>query len=293
MGWFGKLLGGTIGLAIGGPLGALGGGAVAPHAMATTHPRGPKTAAGRPTVRNVGSGVAAGGRPSGSRVAGSAGGAELRSAQNTTARPGGSASVTETRQAAFFLALFSILGKLAKADGRITAEEGEAIVRFLDRMNVYGTERQFAIRVFNEAKNSRYSVEDFARQFAEFTKGERDLRESLMDMLFQVAFADGELAPEEEAIIASVAGIVEVAPGTLESIRARYLPSADHAYAVLGLSQDASDQELRATYEQLAREYHPSRVGAGGMPDEFMAYARARYDDIQSAWNTLRKERGL
>lgn len=297
MSWFGKLLGGTVGLAIGGPLGAIAGGAIGHHVLDKKKQKaggrvsnGPETAVRSVRPPNTGS---SSWRPSGS--AASRGGVSPSSSNfpSSATTPAGAMTHVEQRQAAFFLALFSILGKLAKVDGQITAEEGQAIVRFLDRLSVYGQQRQFAIRVFNEAKNSRFSVEEFARQFAEYTKGEQDLRESLMDMLFQVAVADGVLGPEEEQLIQSVARIVEVPAHELSYIKSRYMTSTDHAYAVLALPPDASDEEIRRSYLQLTKEYDPDRVVRSGMPQEFIDYTTHRAREIAAAWEAIRMERGL
>lgn len=297
MSWFGKMIGGSIGLTIGGPLGAVVG-AVIGHNLFDKDSRGPQRRRrvewdaddGRTGGRSRGTGYSyqrssATGSGSSSRTSGGTG-------YGTSSRSS-SASGLEQKQAAYFLALFSILGKLAKADGRVTREEGEAVVTFLDRMGVTGDERQFAIRVFNEAKDARYDVSDFARQFAEMTAGQHDLRSSMVDMLFQIAIADNEFHPAEEAIINRVAEILGISASQRDSIRARYIGNAEHAYAVLGLSDAASDDEVRAAYRQLVQEYHPDRIVAQGMPQEFVEYATGRFQEIQTAWDQIKRARNL
>ena len=267
MGWFGKIIGGTIGfVTVGGPLGAIAGAAIGHH-LFDKQPRAIRSGTFGPG--NFGPG--------------------------TTGVPGGTAerNRAEERQATFFLALFSILGKLAKADGRVTREQGEAVVSFLDRMGVTGRQRSFAIRVFNEAKDSRYSVEEFARQFAEITRDQPDLRSSLMDMLYETALATRELHPREEEMINSVASILGISAAELRAIRDRHMGGADYAFSVLGLTPEASDEEIRRTYRQLVHEYHPDRIVAQGMPQEFVEYAGERFQEIQRAWDTIRNERGL
>lgn len=265
MSWFGKMLGGTVGLLMGGPLGAVAGAAIGHHLF-------DRDAVGSgPYFEREGwhdARPGASGRAGGFRAA-------------------------EQRQMGFFLALFSILGKLAKADGQVTREEGDMVVSFLDRMGVQGDMRRFAIRVFNEAKSAEYSAADFARQFAELSQGRHDLRSSMIDMLFQVALADGELHPAEEAMISEVAGILGISQTELAAIRRRYVDEADEAYSVLGLSPEATDEEVKQTYRRLVREHHPDRITSEGMPDEFAEYATERFQNIQKAWETIRRERKL
>lgn len=284
MGWFGKIIGGTIGLVtMGGPLGAIAGAAIGHH-LFDKQPRVMR-------LKQQGGGFGAG--TAGSGTGSQAGTGTGRSGSGVFGEQNAQRNRMEERQAAFFLALFSILGKLAKADGRVTREQGEAVVSFLDRMGVTGKQRSFAIRVFNEAKDSRYSVEEFARQFADITRNQPDLRSSLMDMLYETALATHELHPREEEMINSVASILGIPASELRAIRDRHLGGADYAFSVLGLTPDATDDEVRRMYRQLVQEYHPDRIIAQGMPQEFVEYAGERFQEIQRAWETIRKERKL
>ncbi len=276
MSWFGKMVGGTIGLMIGGPLGAIAGGAIGHHLFDKE-----SGAAHRDRVNDGGwqDGFGQSRSSAGQRPFGGAG--------------GGRAAEAEKRQMSYFLALFSILGKLAKADGHVSREEGEQVVAFLDAMGVRGDQRQFAIRVFNEARNSPYSAEDFARQFAEFSRRQPDLRSSMIDMLFRIALADGEFHPAEEEMIGNIARILGISDTELKTIRERHIAQTDQAYSVLGLSPDASDEDVKSAYRRLVQEYHPDRIVSQGMPEEFVEYATQRFQEIQDAWETIRAERRL
>ena len=91
---------------------------------------------------------------------------------------------SEQAQAAYFVCIFSILGKIAKADGVVTNDELKVVDDFINGMNISETEKQFAKQVFNEAKNSNYSVEDFASQFYQINSGQPAVLHSFLDVLF-------------------------------------------------------------------------------------------------------------
>ncbi len=264
MSWFGKLVGGTIGLMMGGPLGAIAGGAIGHHLF---DKNAEESSGYRQRIDPFGGGRVGGG--------------------------GFGPTTAEQRQMSYFIALFSILGKLAKADGKVTREEGDQVVHFLDQMGVRGEPRNLAIRVFNEAKNSPYSAEDFAQQFVQITGPQRDLHRAMIDMLFRVALADGEFHSAEEDLIGRVARILGMSDTELSAIRKRYVSETDKAYSVLGLTPDASDDEVKSAYRKLVQEHHPDRIVSQGMPDEFVEYATQRFQEIQDAWDAIRKERGL
>lgn len=58
-------------------------------------------------------------------------------------------------------------------------------------------------------------------------------------------------------------------------------------YAVLGLSRNASKEEIRKAYRDLAIKYHPDKVSHLG--NEFKELAEARFKEIQQAYQTLLK----
>lgn len=261
MGWFGKMVGGTVGLMIGGPLGAIAGAALGHHFIDVPGVGGTERIEGDAWSRR-------------------------------TARPGGIFGV-ENRQATFYVALFSMLGKIAKADGKVTRAEGDVLVSFLDEMGIRGQERQFAIKVFNEAKHSPYRIGDFARQFVGASRMYPQLRANLLDMLFRIALADGTLVAEEEEQIEEVARIFGLGSAEIDQLRRRYVGDADRAYSVLGVESSASDSEVRSAYRRLVQENHPDTVIGQGLPEEFVEHATKRFQEVQAAWETIKRERGI
>lgn len=266
MSWFGKVFGGTFGLFLGGPLGAVAGAALG-HLFFDSAKE------------------------------------QIRDEQGEGPRFTASA---ERAQAAYFIALFSLLGKIAKADGRVTKDEGDLVVSFLDRMRVTGRQREFAIQVFNEAKGIHYTVDELAEQFRQVTGGRRDLSFGLLEMLFQVAMADGTFHPHEEEQIRRVAEVVGVGEYEWNTLYHRYVrgaggearsasagPSLQEHYETLGVSEDATDEEVKTAYRRLAKDNHPDTLIAKGLPEEFVEYATERFQRIQNAWSEVKKARGM
>ncbi|MFO8063970.1 MAG: TerB family tellurite resistance protein [Spirochaetota bacterium] len=258
MSWFGKIVGGTLGLFVGGPIGAIGGAALGHYVFDRQE-----------GVERLGwDGQAAGGRWS--RV-----------------------TTQEQAQAAYFIALFSMLGKLAKADGTVSKAEGEAFKSMVNQMPLSADQRKFAINVFNEAKRSPYSIEDFAKQFSRITAGRREIHIQMIDMLYQLAAVDQHLHENEEAAIRSVSQILGISEDQVDGIKAKYFEDVGEHYKVLGISPSSSNDEVRQAYRELARQYHPDTVVSKGLPEEFVDYAHKRFKEIQNAYEAVKKERGL
>jgi DnaJ like chaperone protein len=72
-------------------------------------------------------------------------------------------------------------------------------------------------------------------------------------------------------------------------------PQSDEpdAYGVLGVARSATDEQLRAAWKQLMRENHPDSLAARGVPAEFIARANDKVARINAAWDRIKRERGL
>ena len=64
-------------------------------------------------------------------------------------------------------------------------------------------------------------------------------------------------------------------------------------YAVLGVSRDATDQEIRTTWRKLVRENHPDTLIAQGMPEDFIDVATEKVAAINAAYDEITKQRGM
>ncbi|MDB5367697.1 MAG: djlA [Rhodospirillales bacterium] len=64
-------------------------------------------------------------------------------------------------------------------------------------------------------------------------------------------------------------------------------------YAVLGLPKEVANDDARAAWKRLVREHHPDRLTAQGLPPEFITIATEKLARINAAWDRVAKERGL
>jgi uncharacterized tellurite resistance protein B-like protein len=73
---------------------------------------------------------------------------------------------TAKKQTTMFLTLFSMLGKVAKADGVITSDEIAVVDDYMKNgLRLEAGNRKLAIAIFNKAKNSPDSFEKYAQDF--------------------------------------------------------------------------------------------------------------------------------
>lgn len=217
----------------------------------------------------------------------------------------------ERVQTAFFTTLFSVMGHLAKADGRVSETEIELARDIMQRMNLGDEMRQAAIGLFNQGKQPDFVLNDVLRQFRKECHGRRNLMRMFAEILVHSAYADGSLDPAERRVLEQVR--VELGFSVREFqhieavvVNARYFgagaggqpPRADsgailrEAYAVLGVEQGDSDAKIKKAYRRMMNQHHPDKLVAKGLPEEMIKLATEKTQEIKQAYEVIKKQRG-
>ena len=190
----------------------------------------------------------------------------------------------------FMVAVIFLGAKLAKADGRVTRDEVAAFRRVfvIDEAG-----EKLAGKAFNVAKQSSVSYEFYAGQAAKhFGPGNRTL-DVVLEGLFVVAAADGEISTREEQMLHRIAEIFGCPAGQFKLLLERYAASGrESPYEVLGVSPDAPTGQIRTRWRKLVRENHPDALVGKGVPHEAAKLAESRLAAINRAWDEIRAERG-
>ena len=221
-------------------------------------------------------------------------------------------------QKAFFEGLFSSLGHLSKADGQVTDREIRMVESLMARMQIQGDERQRAIRHFNLGKEPGFDLEGALRPFVQLSALRHDLRHMFMEILIEAGFSSGKITPEEHAVLLRIARELKI-PGQLFTamLNARGRPGQagqqgyqgyqgnrqrasnnnvvplTQAFATLGLTDKATDSEIKRAYRKLVSQYHPDKLVSRGLPEEMMQMAKARVRDINTAYDQVKQSRGF
>ncbi len=192
---------------------------------------------------------------------------------------------------AFTIAVVALGAKIAKADGQVTRDEVDA---FKEVFFVPEREMANAARVFNLARADVAGYEGYARRIADMfdSPDHRATLEDILDGLFHVAGADGVYDPAELAMLARVAEIFAIEQRCFDRLRARHDPGmGGDPYALLGVTRDASMDEIKAAWRALVRETHPDRMMARGVPEEAVRLATERLRAVNGAYERILEER--
>ena len=209
-------------------------------------------------------------------------------------------------QQTFYETVFRLMGHLAKVDGRISADEIAQAQKLMDQLGLTADHRHRAIDLFKEGSRAEFSVDDAMVHFMSKCGRHRQLRQVLLEYLFHISYADGELHRAEKESLAAVAvwlGIKGAAfERYLQMYQAQYgftygrevANEKEHlqdAYTALGVKSSASDRELKGAYRRLMSKHHPDELIAQGVPEDMLRLATEKSQEISSAYDLILKAR--
>ena len=192
---------------------------------------------------------------------------------------------------AFATAVTALGAKLAMADG--LADDGEQAA-FFEVFQPEDGARRDIVRLYELARQTSLGFESYARRLAKRYGKCPQILEDVLEGLFHIAVADGQLSDREETYLETVARLFNLKAGTYRRIRAGYVPLApDDPYAILGLQPDASDDDVRRARRLQLADVHPDRVRARGLPMEFESLYTQKSALINQAFDLIAVERAL
>lgn len=162
-------------------------------------------------------------------------------------------------QQAFFTATFSVMGHLAKSDGRVSKDEIRVAEHIMDRLELDQDLRKEAIRLFNQGKDYRHNLEHHLNVLYQECQDYPDLLRFFIEIQLEAALADGPLQPEEQQILLLICQRLRVSPLEFEQLMARQWASqAFHQWysAYTGQSSDNRQYQQERTYSHRANEQY-------------------------------------
>lgn len=197
----------------------------------------------------------------------------------------------QTRQVAFTMAVIVLSAKMAKADGVVTREEVEAFKRIF---HIPPEEMSCVGKLFDDARADSQGFEPYAEQVSQMFAREPAVLEELIGGLFHIARADGVVHPAELDFLSKVAVIFGFSKRDFERLCASYNAQEKSSFfEILGLKSNATNAEVKSAYRKLIVENHPDKLIAQGLPQEFIDLANEKMVAINSAYDKIKKQRGL
>ncbi len=210
------------------------------------------------------------------------------------------------RQTVFLETVFISMGKLAKADGRVSQDEIDHVEQFMQQLGMTAEHRQQAIALFRQGVDPASDLGPVYQKFLAVCGHTRHLKEVLLVYLIVLALADGHYHPAEEALLTDIAARLGYGPAAFRQLRDMVLnqthfaggsatatTALDDAYKALGVNQDSSDAEIKRAYRKLMSKYHPDKLIGQGVPADMLAMTTEQAKEIQLAYDLVKQHRNL
>ena len=190
-------------------------------------------------------------------------------------------------QQIFALSLIVLSAKLSKADGQVSKEE---LIAVKDKLRIPENELDQVGKIFNKAKEESAGYEPYAQQIAQIYRGNINVLEEVINILFYIAEADGNVSESEHKMIEHIAQIFGLTEIQFNSIKeSRKSSDKLNPYIVLESNPDDTIEIIRKRYLKLSKEPHPDLLMSKGVPQEVIDESKAKMRAINSAWDQVQK----
>ena len=207
--------------------------------------------------------------------------------------------------------LVSLLAKVAKSDGRVSELEARLITQVLDDLSqkVSGVSgvREYLKEVYNSQKENVDNAYETARNYKRTFNLNYDTCVARLTFFLNLAYIDGEFNKSEQDVIRNIAYGFGIDKETLDEIIFKFdsfygsrfgadddeISQENDAFEILGLSKNASLDEVKARYKELVRQYHPDILMGRGESKEVIERSTKKLQEINEAYGRLKEKFGV
>lgn len=202
----------------------------------------------------------------------------------------------------FLFSMLVLSSYIIKADGKIMHSEMNCVRNFLHNnfgeqavrqgedilLKLFEMQKQQGATTFKETIRKSCVEISFHMNIGQ--------RLQLLDYLIIIAKVDGTVSLEEVYALKEVATYLGLSAQDVDSMLNMEASSnqqigLDEAYKILGISPNATNDEVKAAYRKMALKHHPDRVSSLG--DDIREAAEKKFQEINNAKERIYKARGL
>lgn len=188
----------------------------------------------------------------------------------------------------FNVSLLVLSAAVMKADGSVKKSELDYVKRFF--LTNFGQERaEKYILMLREILTQDINIYDVSQQVGRCMDYSSKLQ--LLHYLFGIAHADGATHENEVDVISVISKYMRISSSDFQSIKAMFVQEVDSSYKILGITPEATDDEVKKAYREMAKKYHPDKVAYLG--EDVRKSAEQKLQEVNEAYDKIRKQRGF
>lgn len=208
----------------------------------------------------------------------------------------------------FFRATFTIMGYVAKADGRVSENEIRVAQHIMRNMMLTPEMKRQAIHHYQMGKQANFDLDQILLELNDAVYHQPNLLHLFLELQTQAAYADGVLSMKKQRILEDICNRLGLNTGdffqqkTYNQQNRQYqrqtyqqprTDSLENAYRLLGVSRATADADVKKAYRKLMSQNHPDKLVSKGLPEEMIKLATQKTQEIKQAYELICKSRGV
>ena len=204
--------------------------------------------------------------------------------------------------------LIALMAKVAKADGQVSELEAEVLKHtFTDISSHFENSaeiREKLKEIYEKEKNSFDNTIAICEKLYKITKNDYQKRVKILEYLLNLAFIDKEFSQTEFMITEDISNALQIRKSDFENLinrfenfyrdqKANAALSLDRAYEVLHSTPSDDENTLKKNYRKLVKKHHPDIVSGQGASQDIIDQATRKLQEINEAYELIKKDRGL
>ncbi len=208
----------------------------------------------------------------------------------------------------FFEAIFSVMGCLAKADGRVSEKAIYNARQVMQQMGLNARQKREAINLFTQGKQLNFDLDSILLRLWRVAQNQPSLLQHFIELQLKVIYnTDHYLSHNKQQMLDYIArrlGFIlfnnaynqytysseqTSQQSNASANKKEYLASA---YEMLGVTNKASNQEVKIAYRRLMSRYHPDKLMARGEAS-LLKKATEKTQQIKEAYEQIKEARGI
>ena len=230
-------------------------------------------------------------------------------------------------QEIFFTTTFAIMGHVAKSDGRVSEREIAIAKQIMEELQLSTKQKSLAKKCFTEGKRSDFNLKETLDELVKACHDNRDLMRLFLEIQYQAAAIE-QLADQKIHVLNHIFTDLGYAPlykqyrfydefgdslfrnnqqqqsqqhhfhhrrqssSHQQHYRQSGTSSLAQAYAILEVSPQHNQQEVKKAYRRLISRNHPDKLIAQGLPESMIKLANNKTQQITKAYDHICQSKG-
>ncbi len=190
----------------------------------------------------------------------------------------------------FNKSIFSIIGFIAKADGKVDSKEIQLAKKIMMRLGLKTpSEQQKAIRAFNLGKSLQFNLDQQLQLIIMLSLNNKQLVDQFMRIITEAACIDGNIHPQKQIILDHIRSKLYGFGYQRHQTNSPFTSfnSVNEDFKLLGVEPKSSEKEIKTAYKRLMGKYHPDRLEAKGANEAQIKEATAKTQKIKAAYERI------